>query len=136
MIKISLLRDYENISGNGNYCLPTIISTSKNSDIHGREFFGPVMAVYSFKDEKEAISLANNTIYGLAAGLWTSSMEWAERVAGKLEAGTVWINEYRLFSAAAPRGGFKFIGIGREPGLEGILEYTLARHLFYGNNES
>ncbi len=121
----------------GTYFPPTMLSGLKaGSGISDEEIFGPVLTVYTFKTEKEAIEIANSTKYGLAAGVWTSDMAKATRVAGNIEAGTVWINEYHLLSAAAPRGGFKMSGIGRELGLEGILEYTQTRHIFMGNNES
>ncbi len=122
---------------NGTYFPPTLLTgLTPGQQISDEEIFGPVLTVYPFKSEKEAIDLANSTKYGLAAGIWTKDIEKAGRVASMIEAGTVWVNEYHLLSAAAPRGGFKKSGIGRELGLEGILEYTQTRHIFYGNNES
>jgi acyl-CoA reductase-like NAD-dependent aldehyde dehydrogenase len=136
--KIFYSRDIsESVPENGTYFPPTLISGLKpGSEISDEEIFGPVLTIYSFKTEEEAVKLANSTRYGLAAGVWTSDMERARRISARIEAGTVWINEYHLLSAAAPRGGFKMSGLGRELGLEGILEYTQTRHIFYGNNES
>jgi acyl-CoA reductase-like NAD-dependent aldehyde dehydrogenase len=76
------------------------------------------------------VEFANDTEYGLAAGLWSRNVERAKKIAGRIEAGTVWVNEYHLLSAAAPRGGFKRSGIGRELGLEGVMEFTQTRHIF------
>jgi acyl-CoA reductase-like NAD-dependent aldehyde dehydrogenase len=99
------------------------------------EVFGPVLVASEFEDEGGAVEIANDTDYGLAAGVWTKDKEKAKRVAGSIDAGTVWVNTYHLASAAAPRGGFKRSGIGRELGLEGMLEFTQTRHIFL-NEES
>ncbi len=121
----------------GIYYPPSIIgSVSKEMDAAREEIFGPVLAVMEFDSEEEAIQLANETDYGLAAGVWSSDLNRARRVAESILAGTVWINEYHLLSAAAPRGGFKKSGIGRELGLEGVLELTQTRHLFINEGES
>jgi acyl-CoA reductase-like NAD-dependent aldehyde dehydrogenase len=121
----------------GTYFPPTLLSGLKaGSGVSDKEIFGPVLSVYPFKSEEEAVKLANDTKYGLASGIWTGDLEKAGRIASRIQAGTVWINEYHLLSAAAPRGGFKKSGIGRELGIEGILEYTQTRHIFYGNNDS
>lgn len=115
----------------GLYYPPTILSASDLSlEVMREEIFGPVLAVAEFETEDEAVRLANETDYGLAAGVWSRDMEKARRVASAIRAGTIWINEYHLLSAAAPRGGFKESGIGRELGLEGIMEYTQTRHIF------
>ncbi len=135
--KVFYSKNMKGTPDNGNYFPPTLLSGLKpGNEISDEEIFGPVLTVYPFKSEREAIELANNTKYGLAAGVWTKDLEKAGKVASSIEAGTVWVNEYHLLSAAAPRGGFKKSGIGRELGLEGILEYTQTRHIFYGNNES
>ena len=76
------------------------------------------------------MELENDTEYGLAAGVWSRNVERAKKVAGRIEAGTVGVNEYHLLSAAAPRGGFRKSGIGRELGLEGMMEFTQTRHIF------
>ncbi|MEM0120521.1 MAG: aldehyde dehydrogenase family protein [Thermoprotei archaeon] len=115
----------------GLYYPPTLLgSVPPEAEAAREEIFGPVLAVTEFEDEDEAIEVANSTDYGLAAGVWSRDTEKAKRVAGAIEAGTVWVNEYHLLSAAAPRGGFKKSGIGRELGLEGVLELTQTRHIF------
>jgi acyl-CoA reductase-like NAD-dependent aldehyde dehydrogenase len=115
----------------GLYYPPTLLtSVDSEMEIAREEVFGPVLSVMDFETESEAIELANRTEYGLAAGIWTTDLAKAQRVASQIEAGTVWINEYHLLSAAAPRGGFKNSGIGRELGLDGILECTQTRHIF------
>jgi acyl-CoA reductase-like NAD-dependent aldehyde dehydrogenase len=100
------------------------------------EIFGPVLSVDTFRNEEEAILKANNTRYGLAASVWSNDIRKAKRVASGIKAGTVWINQYHLLSAAAPRGGFKESGVGRELGLEGILETTQTRHVFINGSKS
>ena len=116
---------------------PTILgSVSPDMTVAREEIFGPVLTVTEFGSEDEAIDIANSSKYGLASGLWTKDIEKAKRIGSRIEAGTVWINDYHLLSAAAPRGGFKKSGIGRELGLEGILEYTQTRHLFINRTES
>ncbi|EQB70072.1 MAG: aldehyde dehydrogenase family protein [Candidatus Thermoplasmatota archaeon] len=135
--KIFYSRKMKDAPDNGIYFPPTLLSgLHPGSAVSDEEIFGPVLTVYPFRSEEEAIELANSTKYGLAAGIWTRDLNRAGRIASMIEAGTVWINEYHLLSAAAPRGGFKKSGIGRELGLEGIIEYTQTRHIFYGNNES
>ncbi|WP_298279673.1 aldehyde dehydrogenase family protein [Ferroplasma sp.] len=135
--KIFYSRNMKDAPDNGIYFPPTLLSgIHPGSGVSDEEIFGPVLTVYPFRSEEEAIELANRTKYGLAAGIWTRDLNRAGGIASMIQAGTVWINEYHLLSAAAPRGGFKKSGIGRELGLEGIMEYTQTRHIFYGNNES
>lgn len=124
------------VPSKGLYYPPTIMmGVEGKGGTASEEIFGPVVSIQEFDTEEEAIKIANDTRYGLASAVWTSDQERAIRVAGKIEAGTVWINDYHLLSAAAPRGGFKDSGIGRELGLEGILEYTQTRHIFVSNTE-
>ncbi len=119
----------------GIYFAPTLLTGVSNDMPVGREeIFGPVLVALDFDTEDEAVGLANDSEYGLAAGVWSKDAEKAKKVAGRIEAGTVWVNEYHLLSAAAPRGGFKRSGIGRELGLEGMLEFTQTRHIFVAEN--
>jgi len=87
------------------------------------EVFGPVLAVIRFRDEEEAMQIANGTRFGLAAGLWTQDLTRALRLERRLSAGTVWINTYRALSVLLPFGGYKSSGLGRENGMEAIKQY-------------
>ena len=98
------------------------------------EIFGPVVTVQRFADEEEAIALANDTEYGLAAGLWTQNVDRAWRVGRAIRAGTVWINTYHHFYDEAEVGGFKRSGIGRQQGVEGLYEFTETKHLNFDGN--
>jgi aldehyde dehydrogenase (NAD+) len=88
------------------------------------EIFGPVLAVMSFRTPEEAILRANNTPYGLAAGVWTDKGSKIFEIAKKLKAGVIWCNTYNKFDAASPFGGFKESGFGREGGMQGLRAYV------------
>jgi len=88
------------------------------------EIFGPVVTAIPFDDPSDLISQANDTMYGLAAGIWTKDISKAHRTAEKLRAGTVWINCYNIFDAAMPFGGYKQSGWGREMGHDAVDLYT------------
>jgi aldehyde dehydrogenase (NAD+) len=88
------------------------------------EIFGPVMSILKFHDLDEVVQRANNTNYGLVAGVWTRDISKAHAIASSVRAGTVWVNCYDVFDAAAPFGGFKQSGIGREMGEYGLHQYT------------
>ena len=88
------------------------------------EIFGPVLSLMSFRTVEEAISKANNTPYGLAAGIWTDKGSKVLEVAKKLQAGVVWCNTYNKFDPASPFGGFKESGFGREGGVHGLRAYV------------
>ncbi|MBM4165874.1 MAG: aldehyde dehydrogenase family protein [Ignavibacteria bacterium] len=114
----------------GFFVEPTIFSSVNNkSTIAQEEIFGPVLSVIKFKTEQEAVQLANGSIYGLGAGVWSKDAEKAMSVAKQLRAGTVWINEWHLLSEHAPFGGYKQSGIGREFGMDGMKEYFETKHL-------
>jgi aldehyde dehydrogenase (NAD+) len=109
----------------GYFVEPTIFCDVKDDmKIAQEEIFGPVMSVIKFKDLDEVIERGNKTIYGLAAAVWTRDVAKAHRVAAELKAGTVWVNCYDVFDTAAPFGGYKMSGIGRELGEYALQNYT------------
>jgi acyl-CoA reductase-like NAD-dependent aldehyde dehydrogenase len=115
----------------GWFFLPTIFDSVRNDMyLAQEEVFGPVLGVLKFQEEEELIALANQTRYGLAAGIWTNDIKRAHRVARDLKAGTVWINTYRAISYASPFGGYKHSGYGRELGWEAVREFTQVKSVW------
>jgi len=115
----------------GYWVEPTIFDdVSPDQTLAREEVFGPVLAVMTFGDEDEAVSIANHTIYGLAAGIWTNDLRRAHRVAGRIEAGTVWVNTYHPLDAASPFGGYKQSGFGREHGAHALDLYTQVKSVW------
>jgi aldehyde dehydrogenase (NAD+) len=109
----------------GYFIEPTVFDQVQDDmKIAREEIFGPVLAVMPFKDIDEVVKRANNTAYGLAAAVWTRDIEKAHAVANRVRAGTVWVNCYDVFDAAAPFGGYKLSGMGRELGEYGLQNYT------------
>ena len=111
---------------------PTIFTEVDNSmTIAQEEIFGPVLSVIKFNDDDDAIRIANDSIYGLASGVWSSDPDRCLETAKRLRAGTVWINDYHLINCIAPFGGYKQSGIGRELGGYGLNEYTEVKHVHW-----
>lgn len=115
----------------GFFYLPTILTNcSTEMSVVQNEGFGPVITIEKFSTEEEAISLANDSIYGLSGGVWTNDLARAERLSRKMRMGTVWINEFNIYFPQAPWGGFKQSGIGYELGKLGLDAYTETKHIF------
>ncbi|WHY83147.1 aldehyde dehydrogenase family protein [Siminovitchia fortis] len=115
----------------GFYFEPTIIeNVSRTSEIAQEEIFGPVLTVFEFETENEAIELANGTPYGLVTGIWTNDISRAHRIAGKVKSGQVFINDYGAAGGVElPFGGYKKSGIGREKGVEALRNYTQLKNI-------
>ncbi|ANY06531.1 aldehyde dehydrogenase [Pseudonocardia sp. HH130630-07] len=108
----------------GYFVRPTVVTgVTTGSTLFREEVFGPVLAALTFTDEDEAVALANDTPYGLAAAVWTKDVHRAHRVAGRIRAGSVWINAYRVVAPSVPFGGFGHSGLGRENGVHAVDEY-------------
>lgn len=115
----------------GLFIEPTIFGDVRNDmRIAQEEIFGPVVCLIRYKDETEAIRIANDTPFGLAAAVWTKDVQRAHRVASRLQAGTVWINNYRKVSYGSPYGGYKASGFGRENGSAVMHEYTQVKSIW------
>ena len=115
----------------GNYYAPTILDCSGvRAECVDVELFGPVLAVLEFEDEADALAKANDTPYGLAAGVFTRDLARGHRMIARLRAGIVWVNTYRAVSPIAPFGGFGRSGLGREGGLESVLDYTRVKSVW------
>ncbi|HVN80331.1 MAG TPA: aldehyde dehydrogenase family protein [Terriglobia bacterium] len=112
-------------TGKGYFVEPTVlVNTNESMKVVQEEIFGPVVSAQPFDDINDILPLANDTIYGLAAGIWTTDISKAHSLASKLHAGTVWINCYNIFDAALPFGGYKQSGWGREMGHDALEMYT------------
>ena len=121
----SLLCGGERVGNRGYFIEPTVFANvSDDMKIAQEEIFGPVMSIIKFKDLDEVIERANTTMYGLAAAVWTRDITKAHAISNNVRAGTVWVNCYDVFDAAAPFGRFKQSGIGRELGEYGLQQYT------------
>lgn len=117
--------------GDGYFVEPTVFTGVNNTmRIAQEEVFGPVLSVIPFKDEEEALSIGNDVVFGLAAGVWTQSMRRAFTMSEKLQAGSVWVNTYRAVSYMAPFGGYKQSGIGRENGQDAIREFMQTKSVW------
>lgn len=125
-------KPYTGPGAKGSQCLePTIFTGVKNRmTIAQEEVFGPVLAVIKFRDEDEAVQIANDVRFGLAAGIWTSDIGRAFRVSSRVQAGNIWVNTYRSISYSSPFGGYKRSGIGREGGQEAVKEWLQAKSVW------
>ncbi len=112
------------VGDKGYFIQPTVFEVEDEMTIAREEIFGPVMSIMKFNNIDELIDRANNSIYGLAAAVWTKDINKAQTIANNVRAGTVWVNCYDVFDAAAPFGGFKQSGMGRELGEYGLQQYT------------
>jgi aldehyde dehydrogenase (NAD+) len=121
----------------GYFYEPTVlVDVDNDMRVVREEIFGPVAAIMPFDSEEEVVRLANDTEYGLAAGIWTTNLARAHRVASRLEAGTIWVNTYRAMSPMSPRQGFKSSGVGVEHGMETIKEYTRLKSVWINTSEA
>jgi acyl-CoA reductase-like NAD-dependent aldehyde dehydrogenase len=122
-------------TGKGYFVQPTVFAdVQPGMTISREEIFGPVLAAIEFADIDEAIARANDTPYGLAAGIWTRDIKKAHYVARKLQAGTVWINTYNVYDTAAPFGGYKQSGFGREMSAHALEHYTQIKSVWVDLN--
>lgn len=123
--------------GQGWFVEPTVFTQVGNTmRIAQEEVFGPILSVITFRDDDEAVAIANDILYGLAAGVWTNSIRRAIDISARLQAGTVWVNTYRAVSFMSPFGGFKRSGLGRENGKEAIREYLQTKSVWISTDEN
>ena len=120
----------------GLYFLPTIIDCPKQDmTIVDTELFGPVLSVLRFRTEEDVLAMANDTVHGLAAGIFTRDGARAMRMANQIKAGIVWLNTYRVISPIAEFGGMKTSGYGRESGLQAVYDYTQPKTVWMNLSE-
>ena len=122
------------INPDGFYIEPTIYKGHNKMRIFQEEIFGPVLSVTTFKDEKEAIEIANDTIYGLGAGVWSRDAHQIHRVSRAIQAGRIWVNCYHVYPAHASFGGYKKSGIGRETHMMMLNNYRHTKNILTSFN--
>ena len=120
----------------GYFYQPTILEgLTNNARISQEEIFGPVLVAMPFDNEEELIAQANDSVYALAAGVWSRDFKRAWKLGRAVQAGTVWVNTYKQFSVSTPFGGWRDSGLGREKGREGIFQYMEQKSMYWGTNE-
>jgi acyl-CoA reductase-like NAD-dependent aldehyde dehydrogenase len=121
----------------GAYYLPTVLDGLPNtSRTCQEEIFGPVLVALPYEDEDDLVRQANDSVYGLACGIWTRDARAAWRLARRIEAGTLWINTYKQFSASTPFSGWKDSGLGTEKGRDAIRAYQRQKSLYWGTSDT
>ena len=125
--------DTEELAAGAYYPATVISNAHSNSAICQEEVFGPVVVVLPFDNEEDLLNQANDSVHGLAAGIWTKDHKRSWRIARRLQAGTVWINTYKQQSISTPFGGYKQSGLGREKGIQGMQVYMQTKGIFWAN---
>lgn len=127
----------KNIPQSGYFVSPTLIKGLNNSSVPAQnEIFGPVVTAIPFETEEEAVSIANDTKFGLAGAVWTQNIGRAHRISSKVRAGTFWINSYKAIHVSSPFGGSLNSGFGRSSGYDALLEYTAPKSIWVDKNET
>jgi betaine-aldehyde dehydrogenase len=136
-IRTGGVRPHGDVYDRGYFYTPTILEGLTNSArISQEEIFGPVLVAMPFDNEEELIAQANDSVYALAAGVWSRDFKRAWRLGRAVQAGTVWVNTYKQFSVSTPFGGWRDSGLGREKGREGIFQYMEQKSMYWGTNEA
>jgi acyl-CoA reductase-like NAD-dependent aldehyde dehydrogenase len=135
-IRTGGVRPHGNGLDKGYFYTPTILEgLTNNARITQEEIFGPVLVAMPFDNEEELIVQANDSVYALAAGVWSRDFKRAWKLGRAVQAGTVWVNTYKQFSVSTPFGGWRDSGLGREKGREGIFQYMEQKSMYWGTNE-